>query len=114
MVMQDVDSAVRPCQVIARYNTLWLRLSRMVRQTGIAMCYTYGFYVLYLFLMITVSMYGLISKLPKGLSSRLIYLVGDSLITCTELFIVCDGANSVTQEVTAISYTEGNCGQATQ
>ncbi|KDR14353.1 gustatory and odorant receptor 24-like [Zootermopsis nevadensis] len=96
---KDVDTAVRPSLVIARYNTLWLQLSRVARQTGIAMCYTYGFYVLYLFLMTTVSMYGLISCLEQGIEQRVIYLAGDSLITGTELFIVCDGANSVTREV---------------
>jgi gustatory receptor len=111
LVMQDVDSAVRPSLVIARYNTLWLQLSRVARQTGIAMCYTYGFYVLYLFLMITVSMYGLISCLVQGVNSRIVYLIGDSIITGTELFIVCDGANSVTREVTAVSYQGGNCSE---
>ena len=106
---QDVDTAARPSQVIARYNALWLQFSHVVRQTGVAMCYTYGFYVLYLFLMITVSMYGLLSTLTKGFQSRLVYLLGDSLITGTELYIICDGANSVTREVSAMSHPDSNC-----
>jgi gustatory receptor len=99
VVMQDVDSAVRPSLVIARYKGLWLQLSRLVRQTGVAMCYTYGFYVLYLFLMLTVSIYGVFSTLAVGIDLRLVYLLGDSLITFTELFVVCDGASSVNREV---------------
>jgi hypothetical protein len=99
VVMQDVDTAVRPSLVIARYKNLWLQLSRLVRQTGVAMCYTYGFYVLYLFLMLTVSIYGVFSTLTVGLKLSLIYLVGDSLITGTQLFVVCDGASSVSREV---------------
>jgi hypothetical protein len=99
VVMQDVDSAVRPSLVIARYKGLWLQLSRLVRQIGVAMCYTYGFYVLYLFLMFTVSIYGVFSTLAVGLKLRLVYLVGDSLITGIQLFVVCDGASSVSREV---------------
>ena len=108
-VAQDVDTAARPSQVIARYNALWLQFSHVVRQTGVATCYTYGFYVLYLFLMLTVSMYGLLSTLTKGFQLRLVYLVGDSLITGTELYIICDGANSVTQEVSAMSQPHSKC-----
>jgi gustatory receptor len=99
MVLQEVDSAVRPGPVIARYKGLWLQLSRLVRQTGVATCYTYGFYVLYLFLMLTVSIYGVLSTLTVGIELRLVYLIGDSLITGTELFVVCDGASSVSREV---------------
>jgi gustatory receptor len=94
-----VDAAVRPSLVIARYKDLWLQLSRLVRQTGVAVCYTYGFYVLYLFLMLTVSIYGVFSTLTVGPNLRLVYLVGDSLITATQLFVVCDGASSVSREV---------------
>jgi hypothetical protein len=108
LVMQDVDTAARPSLVVARYNALWLQLSRVVRQTGVATCYTYGFYVLYLFLMLTVSMYGLLSALTKGFEPSHVYLVGDTLITGTELYIICDGANSVTREVSAVSYPGGN------
>jgi gustatory receptor len=109
LVLQDVDTAVHPSLVIARYKALWLQFSRVVRQTGMATCYTYGFYVLYLFLMLTVSMYGLLSNMTKGFQPRLLYLVGDSLITGTELYIICDGANSVTREVSAISQPESDC-----
>ena len=104
LVVQDVHTAARPSLVIARYKDLWLQLSRLVRQTGVATCYTYGFYVLYLFLMRTVSMYGMFSTLTKGFQLHDVYLVGDSLITGTELYIICDGANSVTREVTVVSY----------
>jgi hypothetical protein len=99
ITLQDVDCAVRPSLVIARYKPLWLQLSRLVRQTGVATCYTYGFYVLYLFLMLTVSIYGVLSTLAVGLRLRLVYLIGDSLITGTELFVICDGASSVSREV---------------
>jgi gustatory receptor len=108
LVTQDVDTAARPSLVIARYNQLWLQFSRLVRQTGEATCYAYGFYVLYLFLMLTVSLYGLLSTLAKGFQLRIVYLVGDSLITGTELYIICDGANSVTREVSAMSQPGGN------
>ena len=108
-ITQDVETAARPSLVIGRYNALWLQFSHVVRQTGMATCYTYGFYVLYLFLMLTVSMYGLLSTLTKGFHIRLVYLVGDSLITGTELYIICDCANSVTREVSAMSQPDSNC-----
>jgi gustatory receptor len=108
-VTQDVETAARPSLVIARYNALWLEFSHVVRQTGMATCYTYGYYVLYLFLMLTVSMYGLLSTLTKGFQMRHFYLVGDSLITGTELYLICDCANSVTREVSATSQSDSNC-----
>ncbi|PNF24722.1 hypothetical protein B7P43_G16644, partial [Cryptotermes secundus] len=95
----DVDTAVRPSLVVARYKGLWLQLSRLVRQTGVATCYTYGFYVLYLFLMLTVSIYGVFSTLAAGPQLSLVYLIGDSIITGIQLFVVCDGASSVSREV---------------
>jgi hypothetical protein len=99
LVIQDMDSAPHPSLVIARYKKLWLQFSCLVRQTGVATCYTYGFYILYLFLMLTVSIYGLISRVTKGMEPKYVYLVGDSLITGTTLYVVCDSANSVTNEV---------------
>jgi gustatory receptor len=111
-VTQDVETAARPGLVIARYNALWLQFSHVVRQTGVATCYTYGFYVLYLFLMLTVSMYGLLSTLAKGFQTRLVYLVGDSLITGAELYIICDCANSVTLEVSAMIQPDSNCNRS--
>jgi hypothetical protein len=85
-----------------------------VRQTGVATCYTYGFYVLYLFLMLTVSIYGVLSTLTVGLRLRLVYLIGDSIITGTELFVVCDGASSVSREVSGVTASgqpvPGYCG----
>ncbi|XP_033609225.1 gustatory and odorant receptor 24 [Cryptotermes secundus] len=96
---KDVDTAVRPSLVVARYKGLWLQLSRLVRQTGVATCYTYGFYVLYLFLMLTVSIYGVFSTLAAGPQLSLVYLIGDSIITGIQLFVVCDGASSVSREV---------------
>lgn len=111
-VTQDVESAARPNLVIARYNALWLEFSHVVRQTGMATCYTYGYYVLYLFLMLTVSMYELLSTLAKDFQMSHVYLVGDSLITGTELCIICDCANSVTREVSAMSQPESNCNRS--
>ena len=108
-VTQDVENAARPSLVIARYNALWLEFSHVVRQTGMATCYTYGYYVLYLFLMLTVSLYGLLSNLTKGFQMSHVYLVGDSLITGTELYVICDCANSVTREVSSMSQSDSNC-----
>ena len=108
-VTQDVETAARPSLVIARYSALWLQFSHVVRQTGVATCYTFSFYVLYLFLMLTVSVYGLLSTLAKGFHTSLFYLMGDSLIAGSELYIICDCANSVTREVSAMSQPDSNC-----
>ncbi|XP_069678834.1 gustatory and odorant receptor 63a-like [Periplaneta americana] len=48
--------------------------------------------------MLTVSLFGFITTLAEGLKTRLVYLVCDSLFTSAELFVVCDGANTVTRE----------------
>jgi len=108
-VTQDVENAARPSLVVARYNRLWLEFSHVVRQTGMAMCYTYGYYVFYLFFMLTGSLYELLSTLAKGLKRDLVYLVGDSFITGIELYVICDCANSVTREVSAMSQSDSNC-----
>jgi hypothetical protein len=108
-VTQDVETAARPSLVIARYNALWLEFSHVVRQTGMATCYTYGYYVLYLLLLLTVSLYKLLSNLAKGLEMSHVYLVGDSLTTGIELCVICDCANSVTREVSAMGQSDSNC-----
>ena len=108
-VTQDVETAARPSLVIARYNALWLEFSHVVRQTGMATCYTYGYYVLYLFLVLTVSLYELLSTLGNGLKMSLVYMLDDSLITGIELCVICDCANSVTQEVSTMSQSDSNC-----
>ena len=108
-VTQDVENAARPSLVIARYNALWLEFSRVVRQTGTAMCYTYGYYVLYLLLMLTVSLYKLLSTLTNGYEIDQVYMVGDSLINGIELCVICDCANSVTREVSTMSQSDSNC-----
>jgi len=57
---------IGPAAMVADYRVLWLRLSKLTRDTGNAMCYTFVFMSLYLFFIITLSIYGLMSQLSEG------------------------------------------------
>ncbi|KOB69745.1 Gustatory receptor [Operophtera brumata] len=73
ILAEDFHNALRhigPAGKVAEYRALWLRLSKLARNTGIANCYTFTFVSLYLFLIITLSIYGLLSQISEGFGVR--------------------------------------------
>lgn len=76
--------------MVAEFRSLWLRLSKLARDTGIATSYTFTFISLYMFFIITISIYGLMSKLSEGFGIKDIGLTVTASTSCYLLFVICD------------------------
>jgi biotin transporter BioY len=85
----------------AKYRVLWLSLARLTRHTGSAMCHTYGFFILYMFMKVTLNVYWIINALlfaPNRLFVIIyvcITIINDIVLTC----LVCDNAQLVKRKV---------------
>lgn len=79
--------------MVADYRALWLRLSKLTRDTGNATCYTFTFINLYLFFIITLSVYGLMSQLSEGFGIKDIGLAITAIWNVFLLFYICDKAH---------------------
>ncbi|KAM7354902.1 gustatory receptor 63a isoform 2-T2 [Cochliomyia hominivorax] len=84
---------IGPAAMVADYRALWLRLSKLTRDTGTATCYTFTFLNLYLFFIITLSIYGLMSQLSEGFGIKDIGLAITALWNVCLLFFICDQAH---------------------
>ncbi|EDV96739.1 gustatory and odorant receptor 63a [Drosophila grimshawi] len=84
---------IGPAAMVADYRVLWLRLSKLTRDTGNALCYTFVFMSLYLFFIITLSIYGLMSQLSEGFGIKDIGLTITALWNIGLLFYICDQAH---------------------
>lgn len=70
-------------------RALWLRLSKLCRDTGTATFITFTFLNLYLFFTITISIYGLMSQLSEGFGLKDIGLLVNALCNICLLFVIC-------------------------
>lgn len=85
--------------MVADYRALWLRLSKLCRDTGTASFITFTFLNLYLFFTITISIYGLMSQLSAGFGLKDIGLLVNALCNICLLFFICDEAHYASQHV---------------
>ncbi|KPI99377.1 Gustatory and odorant receptor 24 [Papilio xuthus] len=102
ILADDFQLALRhigPAGKVAEYRALWLRLSKLARDTGIANCYTFTFVNLYLFLIITLSIYGLLSQISDGFGIKDIGLAVTATCSIFLLFFICDEAHYASQNV---------------
>ncbi|CAK1593928.1 unnamed protein product [Parnassius mnemosyne] len=102
ILAEDFQQALRhigPAGKVAEYRALWLRLSKLTRDTGIANCYTFTFVNLYLFLIITLSIYGLLSQISEGFGEKDIGLALTATCGILLLFFICDEAHYASQNV---------------
>lgn len=90
---------IGPALHVAEHRALWLRLSNLTRDTGVALCYSLTFLYLYLFLAITLSIYGLMSQIQEGLGIKDIGLTLTALSSIGLLFYLCDEAHYASQNV---------------
>lgn len=90
---------IGPAAMVANYRALWLRLSKIARDTGTSTCYTFTFINLYLFFIITLSIYGLMSQLSDGFGIKDIGLFVTASCSIFLLFFICDEAHSASQHV---------------
>ncbi|XP_055639886.1 gustatory and odorant receptor 24 isoform X2 [Toxorhynchites rutilus septentrionalis] len=92
----DFQRALRhvgPAAMVSEYRALWLRLSKLSRGTGFATCYTFTFICLYLFFIITLSIYGLMSQISNGFGIKDIGLAVTAFCSTGLLFFICDEAH---------------------
>ncbi|XP_055696779.1 gustatory and odorant receptor 24 [Phlebotomus papatasi] len=102
VLAEDFQRALRhigPAAMVADYRALWLRLSKLARDTGTATCYTFTFINLYLFLIITLSIYGLMSQLSEGFGIKDIGLAVTAFSSIGLLFFICDEAHYASHNV---------------
>ncbi|KAM3961218.1 gustatory receptor 63a [Aphomia sociella] len=102
IVAEDFQEALRhigPAGKVAEYRALWLRLSKIARDTGIANSYSFTFVNLYLFLIITLSIYGLLSQISEGFGIKDIGLALTAFCSIFLLFFICDEAHYASHNV---------------
>ncbi|XP_053615595.1 gustatory and odorant receptor 24 [Plodia interpunctella] len=105
ILAEDFQQALRhigPAGKVAEYRAMWLRLSKIARDTGISNCYTFTFVNLYLFLIITLSIYGLLSQISEGFGIKDIGLAVTALCSIFLLFFICDEAHQASHNVRTI------------
>lgn len=90
---------IGPAAMVADYRALWLRLSKLTRDTGNATSTTITFINVYLFFIITLSVYGLMSQLSEGLGIKDIGLLVTAGCNVCLLFYICDEAHNASHFV---------------
>lgn len=85
--------------MVADFRSLWLRLSKLARDTGTATSYTFTFITLYMFFIITISIYGLMSQLSEGFGVKDIGLTVTAFCSVALLFVICDEAHYAAHNV---------------
>jgi gustatory receptor len=93
---------VGPASIVADYRSLWLRLSKLTRDTGTATCFTFTFINLYLFFVITLSSYGLMSQVTEGFGVKDLGLAVTASCSLALLFFICDEGHNASFNVKTI------------
>ncbi|XP_062554374.1 gustatory and odorant receptor 24 [Armigeres subalbatus] len=96
ILAEDFQRALRhvgPAAMVSEYRSLWLRLSKLARGTGSSTCYTFTFLCVYLFFIITLSIYGLMSQISEGFGIKDIGLAVTAFCSVALLFFICDEAH---------------------
>lgn len=93
---------VGPASIVADYRSLWQRLSKLTRDTGYATCFTFTYINLYLFFVITLSVYGLLSQVSDGFGVKDMGLGITAFCSVLLLFFVCDEAHNASFNVKSI------------
>lgn len=88
--------------IVADYRSMWLRLSKLTRDTGTATCYTFTFINLYLFFVITLSSYGLMSQVSEGFGIKDVGLAITAFCSVGLLFFICDEGHNASFNVKTI------------
>ncbi|CAH1105857.1 unnamed protein product [Psylliodes chrysocephalus] len=90
---QGILKHIGPANKVAEYRSLWMLLSRIIRDIGNAFSYTLTFICLYLFLIITLTIYGLMSQIQEGLGVKDIGLAITALFSGIMLLLISDEAH---------------------
>lgn len=90
---------IGPATIVADYRKLWIRLSKLTRDTGTATCFTFTFINLYLFFVITLSVYGLTSQVSEGFGVKDSGLALTACSSVALLFFICDESHNASFNV---------------
>lgn len=96
LISNDFEKALRnigPSQVVAEYRAMWMLLSKITRNVGMASCFSLAFLTLYLFLTITLTIYGLLSQIQAGFGTKDIGLTITAGLAVALLYFICDEAH---------------------
>lgn len=78
---------------IAEFRSLWMILARLTRDCANSSGHTLIFLSLYLFLIITLTIYGLFSQIHGGFELKDIGLTITALFAVALLYFICDEAH---------------------
>ena len=84
---------------MAQYRDLWISLSRLTRETGLFMCYTYGHMCVLSFSVTTLSLYGTLSNVHDGLYMRHLGLAMTVCVIGGITYVICNVAHHAVMEV---------------
>ena len=102
--LQELGEGPRQiAQIVDTHRELWIELSRLVRQTGYAMTYTYGFYILYMFLSLTFFVYHTVSNLARQLRADQVLMAIECCVMEYTLYLICSAANNASRNVSLSS-----------
>ncbi|XP_044750192.1 gustatory and odorant receptor 63a [Coccinella septempunctata] len=95
-ISQDFQFALKNMSTssrIAEFRSLWMILAKTTRDCGNSSGYTLIFLSLYLFLIITLTIYGLFSQIQSGFELKDIGLTITALFAVALLYFICDEAH---------------------
>ncbi|XP_050306870.1 gustatory and odorant receptor 24 [Anthonomus grandis grandis] len=84
---------IGPSTRVSDYRSLWMLLSRIIRNVGNSFGYALTFLCLYLFFVITLTIYGLLSQIQEGMGIKDIGLFITGFSAVIMLFFICDKAH---------------------
>lgn len=96
LVAEDFEHALKhigPARHVSDFRSLWTLLSRIVKDVGNAFGYAMTFLCLYLFLTITLTIYGLLSQIQDGLGVKDIGLAITAVFAAAMLFFISNEAH---------------------
>ncbi|VEN48414.1 unnamed protein product, partial [Callosobruchus maculatus] len=96
IIATDFALALRnigPASQVANYRSLWMMLSKITRDVGNAFGCAMTFLCLYLFLIITLTIYGLLSQIQEGFGIKDIGLAITALFAGAMLFFISNEAH---------------------
>jgi hypothetical protein len=100
--LQELEESPRKIlHIIDTHRELWVELSSLVRQTGYAMTYTYGFYILYMFLSLTFFVYHTMSNLARQLRADQVLMAIECCVMEYTLYLICNAANNASRDVSS-------------
>ncbi|CAH0557210.1 unnamed protein product [Brassicogethes aeneus] len=95
-ISEDFQKALKnvgPSTNVADYRALWMMLSKIIKDFGNSYAFCLIFLSLYLFLIITLTIYGLLSQIQEGLGIKDIGLTITAIFAIGLLYFVCDEAH---------------------